>query len=213
MYSDEDLLLISGLQHLSFCERRWAIIHMDQEWAENVLTIEGKQLHQRVHEQGAESRGQVRLVRGLQLHSFALGLFGVADLVEFHNTPEGLKPYPVEYKRGGKRYERSDEIQLCAQAMCLEEMLGASVAEGAIFYGQPRKRHQVDFDGLLRENVGFLCKRARELLEKKRIPPAIIAPHCGNCSLNSVCMPELSGKDRSKRYLEEIITCIEDNVT
>ncbi len=122
MYPEEDLLPISGLQHLNFCERQWALIHMEQEWAENVLTVEGKQLHLHVHEQGAESRGPFRLVRGLQLRSLELGLFGVADLVDIHTHFFGTNTLSCEYKRGRKRYDRSDELQLCAQAMCLEEM-------------------------------------------------------------------------------------------
>lgn len=208
MYSEEDLLPISGLQHLNFCERQWALIHMEKEWVENVLTVEGMQLHLHVHEQGAESRGPVRLARGLQLRSLELGLFGVADLVEFHNTASGQIPYPVEYKRGRKRYDRSDELQLCAQAMCLEEMLKVVVPDGAVYYGQPRRRHRINLDVSLRDGVRRLCERARQLYEEKRLPPPRHGAHCRNCSLFTVCMPELGGKDRSKIYLDDIVKSI-----
>ena len=227
MYPEEDFILISGLQHLNFCERQWALIHMEQEWAENVLTIEGKQLHDHVHEQGAEPRGKIRMVRGLQLSSAKFGLYGVADLVEFHSDENyhrgnggrmdvncgDQKVYPVEYKRGRKRYDRSDEIQLCAQALCLEEMLQTIVPEGAIFYGQPRRRHLVSFNDDLRGSVQRLCDRARELLTKGRIPPPVLAHHCSNCSLATVCMPEIGSKDNSKMYMEEMWKSIAGGAT
>lgn len=156
MYADDDLLLISGLQHLTFCERQWVLIHVEQLWAENFLTVEGGHLHENVHQIGSESRGEVKLATGLYLRSSKLGLYGVADMVEFHRDDErgvvipGFKdktkkwlPYPIEYKRGRKRWDNADEIQMCAQAICLEEMLGCSVPEGAIFYGEPKRRVKV----------------------------------------------------------------------
>lgn len=205
MFSDEDLLPISGLQHLNFCERQWGLIHMEQEWSENVLTAEGAHLHRHVHEQGTESRGGVLMVRGLRLRSLRLGLYGVADMVEFHKTPAGQYPYPVEYKRGRKRHDRSDELQLCAQALCLEEMLNVTVPEGAVYYGQPRRRAMIDLSASLRKEVEHLCRRARELYDLGRIPPPLLAPHCKNCSLREICMPELADKDRSERYVNEIL--------
>lgn len=205
MFSDEDLLPISGLQHLNFCERQWALIHMEQEWSENVLTIEGSQLHEHVHKQGAESRGNVRLVRGLRLRSLRLGLYGVADLVEFHDAQQEARPYPVEYKRGRKRPDRSDDLQLCAQALCLEEMLSTRVPEGAVYYGQPRRRSPVLFSAELRGEVERLCKRARELYKGERIPPPLPARHCSSCSLVEVCMPNISEKDRTEQYLNDLL--------
>ncbi|MDR2175741.1 MAG: CRISPR-associated protein Cas4 [Synergistaceae bacterium] len=234
MFSDEDLLPLSGLQHLAFCERQWALIHMEQEWAENVLTVEGKQLHEFVHEQGSGVRGGVRMVRGLRLRSLTLGLYGVADLVEFHpcggeaalqgtalqgaappgTTPQGTSlhglpgswiPYPVEYKRGRKRYDRADETQLCAQALCLEEMLNVTVGQGAIYYGQPRRRSEITFVPELREAVAGLCRRARELYDARQMPPPKPGRHCANCSLENVCMPNLSKKDRSAKYVAGLL--------
>ena len=213
-FGDDDLLPISGLQHLTFCERQWALIHMEMEWEENVRTVEGKQLHEFVHEQGTDSRSGVRMARGLRLRSLALGLFGVADLVEFHPHDSGAKlpgvsgrwiPYPVEYKRGRKRRDSADEIQLCAQALCLEEMLGVPVDKGAIYYGQPRRRSEVDLTAALREEVARLCTRARELYGSGQIPPPRVGKHCANCSLESICEPNVVVKDRSEKYVANLL--------
>lgn len=214
MFSDEDLLPISGLQHLMFCERQWALIHMEQEWSENVLTVEGKQLHEFVHEQGSDVRAGVRMVRGLRLRSLALGLYGVADLVEFHPCEEGVKlpgvfgkwfPYPVEYKRGRKRYDRADEVQLCAQGLCLEEMLGVVISKGAVYYGQPRRRSEIRLSYELRSEVERLCHLAREFYENRRIPLPRRGRHCSSCSLEDVCMPDLAAKDKSTSYIDSIL--------
>lgn len=214
MFSDEDLLEISSLQHLSFCERQWMLIHMERLWSENVLTVEGRQLHEFVHEQGSESRAGVRMVRGLRLRSLAFGLCGVADLVEFHPDDDGIfvegldgrwLPFPVEYKRGRKRYDIADEIQLCAQAVCLEEMFSIEVAAGAIYYGQPRRRVQVEISGPLKANLKRQCERARALLDFKDRPVANIGRHCRSCSLNEECMPDVIGNDRSVRYVSHIL--------
>lgn len=216
MFSDEDLLLISGLQHLSFCERQWVLIHMEQEWSENLLTIEGRHLHDFVHDQGTESRGDVRLVRGLQLRSLKLGLYGVADMVEFHRDSNGValpnlpgpslwQPYPVEYKRGRKRYDQADEIQVCAQAMCLEEMLGAAIPHGAIYYGQPRRRSEIDLSASLRAEVEGLCQRARALYNGTQRPEFAFGPHCHSCSMAEFCLPDINATDKSAAYLCDIV--------
>ena len=214
MFTDEDLLPISGLQHLTFCERQWAIIHMEMGWEENVRTIEGKQLHEFVHEQGTNVRSGVRMARGLRLRSLTLGLYGVADLVEFHLYDGGTElsgfpgrwlPYPVEYKRGRKRYDSADELQLCAQALCLEEMLNVPVIKGAVYYGQPRRRTEIDLTAALREEVSRLCSRARELYESRRMPPPRAGRHCSNCSLENACAPDLAAKDTSARYVAKLL--------
>ena len=210
MYDDDDLLPISSLQHLAFCERQWALIHMEGEWQENVLTVEGRQLHEYVHEQGASSRDGVRSVRGLRLRSHMFGLYGVADLVEFHPDQSGVPvpglrgtyaAYPVEYKRGRKRFDRADEIQLCAQAVCLEEMLAGAVPEGAVFYGQPRRRAVVAISGDLRDELTRLGERARMLLTQRAVPAANVGGHCKSCSLSAQCMPGLVSGDRSAAYV------------
>ncbi|MDR2522385.1 MAG: CRISPR-associated protein Cas4 [Synergistaceae bacterium] len=214
MFSDEDLLQISGLQHLMFCERQWALIYMEMEWEENVRTVEGKQLHESVHEQGASTRSGVRVAQGLRLRSLSLGLTGQADLVEFHVSDDGASipglsgrwlPYPVEYKRGRKRYDSADETQLCAQALCLEEMLGVTVLKGAIFYGQPRRRSEIDLSFALREEVSRLCSRARELYSSQIIPPPKLGRHCSNCSIKDICMPNLAAADKSAEYVTGLL--------
>ena len=141
-YTEDDLLPLSGLQHLLFCERQCALIHIEQVWAENVLTAEGRIMHERVHEEGKESRGDVRIEFGMPLRSLRLGLIAKADVVEFHRDreyPDDLwRPFPVEYKRGKPKKGNFDKVQLCGQAMCLEEMLDVEIPAGALFYGKTR---------------------------------------------------------------------------
>ena len=194
MYSEDDLLPLSGLQHLSFCERQWALIHIEEAWAENRLTVEGRHLHERVHELDDEKRGGVRIVRGLRLRSLRLGLSGQADVVEFHREDTGREtPFPVEYKRGRPKPDRCDEIQLCAQAMCLEEMLGVAVPRGAIFYGQPRRRHEVMLDDALRRETEDLSEKMHRLFDSGITPAAPYEKKCDNCSLINQCMPKATG--------------------
>ena len=206
MYSEDDLLPISALQHLAFCERQCALIHIEQQWAGNRLTVEGELLHQRVHERETEGRPGLVVARGLRLHSLRLGLSGQADVVEFHasaggvrlNGREGLwRAYPVEYKRGRPKPDRTDEVQLCAQALCLEEMLATRIGEGAIFYGQPRRRREVALDAGLREETEQLAVRLHELFRSRRTPAPVFEPKCRNCSLLPLCMPEAVTRPRS----------------
>jgi CRISPR-associated exonuclease Cas4 len=198
MYSESDLLPLSGLQHLSYCERQWALIHLEQQWAENQLTAEGRHLHERTHESGDEVRDGVRICRGLRLRSLCLGLIGQADVVELHPGPDGLlTPFPIEYKRGRPKPGRWDEVQLCAQALCLEEMLGVSVPAGAFFYGQPRRRTEVRFEATLRSETEVLAARLHELSARAVTPPAEYDPKCKRCSLREVCLPEVAGAQRN----------------
>lgn len=219
MFSESDLLPLSALQHLAFCERQCCLIHIEQAWAENRLTAEGRILHERVHGQEAESRGDVYIVRGLKMHSLALGLTGVADVVEFHRTEDeaGIKlsgkkgvwiTFPVEYKRGKPKSDRSDEVQLCGQAMCLEEMLDCRIERGALYYGAQHKRHEVVFDAILREETGRMACRLHELIAGGVTPPAVYEKRCEQCSLIDVCMPEAGRKNVSK-YMEEVLTADE----
>ena len=214
MFSDEDLLSISGLRQLAFCERRWVLVHMEMEWNENALTIEGKHMHEFIHEQGTNISSGMRMTRGLHLRSLILGLYGVADLVEFHDQDEGTQlpgltgcwvPYPVEYKRGRKRYDSADEVQLCAQALCLEEMLGVTVPKGAVYYGQPRRRMEIDISQDLREEVERLCSRARELYISGHSPHPRFGKHCSNCSLENICMPGIINGDKSSKYVAKLL--------
>ena len=209
MYSEIDLLPLSGLQHLAYCERQWALIHIEQQWAENRLTAEGRQMHDRAHEQREEWREGVRVSRGLAVRSLRLGLSGMVDVVEFHQKPEGRsQPFPIEYKHGRPKPTRCDEIQLCAQALCLEEMLGVEVPRGAIFYGQPRRRMEVAFDSVLRAETDAMAARLHALYSARVTPLADYSPEkCDRCSLLQVCLPQSLGKRRSvQAYLKRSLS-------
>jgi CRISPR-associated exonuclease Cas4 len=207
MYSEDDLLPISALQHLLFCERQCALIHLEQVWDENRLTAEGRLMHDRVHSGDDESRGGVRIARGLRLRSLRLGLVGIADVVELHaNTPQGhLTPFPVEYKHGRPKSEPWDAVQLCAQALCLEEMLSTVVKAGALFYGATRRRQDVPFDETLRRTTEQTAARLHTLVASHRTPPAVYADRCERCSLLHACLPATAGRGKSAlRYLAQL---------
>jgi len=205
MYEEDELLPVSALQHLIFCERQWALIHLEQIWAENPLTAEGRILHEQAHEHRPETRKDLRVTRGLRLRCLRLGLTGVADVVEFHQGEAGIslpgltglwRPEPIEYKRGRPKPEPCDEIQLCAQALCLEEMLQTEVPAGAIFYGQPRRRHHVDFNPELRRQTEAAAARLHELTRRAVTPQARYEKKCRSCSLVDQCLPKTTGSRR-----------------
>lgn len=207
LYPEDDLISISALSHYSFCPRRCALIHIEQMWTENIFTAEGRLMHERVHEVGDESRGNIRIARGVQLRSLRLGMIGVADVVEFHKTSMGVwQPFPVEYKRGKPKHDHSDSIQLCAQAVSLEEMLGISISKGALFYGKTRRRHEVEFDHGLREELEKTINNVRTMLNAGQTPAPVFAKKCDNCSLQSECLPKTIARHKSvKRYLAGVI--------
>lgn len=213
MYSEDDLLPISGLQHLSFCERQWALIHIEQVWADNRLTAEGTVLHERVHGTESETRGEVRTARGLRLRSLRLGLTGQADVVEFHLKPNGKQTvYPVEYKRGKPKHTHCDQVQLCAQALCLEEMLDCRVSKGAFFYGMPRRRTEVIFDPALRVEVEDLALKMHHMFEEGLTPSATYEPKCDNCSLLEICQPKTLARHKPVApYLRQLFSLGEDS--
>ncbi len=186
-YSDDELLPISALQHLVFCERQCALIHVERLWAENQLTVEGNLLHKKAHEASHETIRGVRVVRGLWLVSRILGLVGQADIVEFHSS--GLV-VPVEYKRGKPKKDASDRIQLCAQALCLEEQLCVSIETAHLFYGQKKRRTEVAIDASLREATLAKIKRLRQMIQFAETPPANRLPKCDKCSLIESCLPD-----------------------
>lgn len=207
MYSEDDLIQLSSLQHYIFCPRQCALIHVEQVWAENRFTAEGKIMHERVHEEGRESRGDLRIEHGVPLRSLRLGLSGMADVIEFHRQPNGAwKTFPIEYKRGKPKPDDCDKVQLCAQAMCLEEMLQTEVLDGALFYGKTRHRLDVIFDAALRKETEETAQRVHDLIESGRTPTAAYMPKCDNCSINSLCLPKITGKVKSvKDYLLRVI--------
>jgi CRISPR-associated exonuclease Cas4 len=206
-YTEDDLIMISALQHYAFCERQCALIHIEQIWLESGLTAEGRIMHERVHEQDRESRGNVRIEYGLPLRSLRLGLIGKADVVEFHRVNKDFwQPFPVEYKRGKPKLDHCDMIQLCAQAMCLEEMLSISVPKGAIFYGRTRRRLDVSFEDALRNETEETAKRAHDLVNSGITPPPVYDKRCKSCSLIGECLPKITGrKSLVKSYLKRMI--------
>ena len=207
MYSEDDLIPLSALQHLIFCERQCALIHVEQAWDENRFTAEGRIMHERVHEAGEESRGTVRIARGVSLRSLRLGLIGKADVVEFHRVErDRWRPFPVEHKRGKPKPDESDKVQLCAQALCLEEMLGVEVPSGALFYGRTRHRLEVAFDEVLREATEKAAGRVHELIGSGNTPKPVYTKKCKSCSLIDQCLPQALYKKRSvKAYLTQVL--------
>jgi CRISPR-associated exonuclease Cas4 len=213
VFTEDDLLPLSALQHLLFCERQCALIHIERVWVDNPLTVEGSHLHARADSGEAESRGDVKTVRSLPLRSLRLGLSGKADVVELHrieaqgsggDNPETWRPYPVEYKRGRPKPHRADEVQLCAQALCLEEMLGQPVPRGALFYGQTRRRLEVDLDPPLRQITEEAAARLHRLVQSGMTPKAVREPKCEQCSLLDVCLPDAPAHS-ARRYLSRLL--------
>ncbi|NCC49926.1 MAG: CRISPR-associated protein Cas4 [Spartobacteria bacterium] len=208
-WTEEDLLPISALQHLIFCERQCALIHIEQLWDENRFTAEGRVMHERVHELGAEQRGRVRVARGLRIRSLELGLIGQADIVEFHRQDDGSEvPYPIEYKRGRAKPSDCDKIQLCAQALCLEEMLSTHIPEGALFYGKPHRRLMVPLDNALRASTAETAQRLHALIRSGITPtPEYERRKCEACSLYDLCRPRafLEGGNVAQ-YLERMLS-------
>lgn len=221
MYEERDLLPLSALQHLVFCERRAALIHLECVWDDNQATVEGEHLHDSAHDVGTELRAGVRVARGLMLRSLRLGLAGKTDVVEFHElvagepeasgavlpgVPGRWRPFPVEYKRGRLRHEHSYAVQVCAQALCLEEMLGVPVPEGALFYGKSIRRESVVFDDFLRRQTEAAAARLHELFAAGITPKPVFVPaKCRACSLVERCVPEMTDTHRSaSRYLARL---------
>ncbi len=197
-YSEDDLLPISALQHLQFCERQCALIHIEQAWSENLFTAQGRILHEKVHSETAERRRDVRVEYGMPLRSLRLGLVGKADVIEFRRQGNGSwQPFPVEYKRGRKKPDNRDNVQLCAQALCLEEMLGVAVPRGAIYYGKERHRTDVEFDEALRKETEETAGRLRRLIDSGKTPPPVYEEKCDTCSLMGICLPKTLGKRTS----------------
>lgn len=208
MFRESQLLPISALQHLLFCERQAALIHVERLWAANRLTVEGELLHKRAHDpsQHAPTRRGVRVSRGLEIASKRLGLAGVADIVEFSGPASGESPLPVEYKRGRPKPHDADTVQLCAQALCLEEMLKVTIPIGAIFYGQTRRRIDVSFDGLLRRRTRAAAARLHEMIADGQTPIARRENKCDRCSLLQLCLPDaLRPRKTPRAYLQQAV--------
>lgn len=220
MYTDDDLLMLSGIQHIAFCERQYALIYIEQQWAENVLTLEGHFLHEKVNDPFEyETRNDRIFLRALHLVSYNLGLYGVADLIEFckvENNENGnaiklkdrsgwWKPIPVEFKRGKPKSDPCDEVQLCAQAICLEEMYKIKISEGFIYYGEIKHRFMVEFNTELRNKVRQFALRMHQLFSEGKTPEPVLKKGCKSCSMFDYCIPDkLSSLHSASEYLKQL---------
>lgn len=204
MYRDDEFLALSGIQHFAFCRRQWALIHIEQMWSDNVLTAYGDLMHGRAHdEEIRERRGDVLSVRGLSVRSAHLGLWGKCDVVEFHEDSKGHPLFgedglwlatPVEYNRGKSKVGDEDRLQLCAQAMCLEDMFACDLAVGYLFYGATKSREKVELTSELREKVVTMSEEMHRLYARRYVPKVKRSAGCRSCSLVAECMPKAIDK-------------------
>ena len=211
-YSEDDYLQLSGLQHFKFCRRQWALIHIEQQWAENYRTTDGALMHKNVHDsQFQESRGDLFITRGVSVFSPTLGVSGQCDVLEYRRADTGIpvkgkeglwQPYPVEYKRGSPREDTGDTLQLCGQAMCLEEMLCCDIPEGALYYGETRRRMRVPFTEQLRQEVRDMLSQMHGLYSRGYTPKVKPSKSCNACSLKELCLPKLMKNKSVAGYLK-----------
>lgn len=202
-YGIDDLISLSALNHYLYCPRRCALIHIEQIWSENIFTAEGRIMHDKVDTANRESRGTIRIEYGVPMRSLRLGLIGKADMVEFHKQGDKWLPFPVEYKRGKPKMDDCDKVQLCAQALCLEEMMNVEIENGALFYGRTHRREEVVFDDKLRLETEDAAKKVHELIESGMTPKAEYSKKCKKCSLLELCMPRVSRK--ASNYLLKVM--------
>lgn len=210
-YSESDYLQLSGIQHFAFCRRQWALIHVENLWQENLRTTEGKLMHRRAHDASVrERRGDIITVRGVSVSSPTLGISGQCDVLEYRKDPSGVElpfaegkwlPYPVEYKRGSPKATPADRLQLCAQAMCLEEMLCCDIREGALFYGETRRREIVAFSEELRRAVREALAEMHQMHRRGHTPRVRPTKSCNACSLRELCLPKMMRAKRVSEYL------------
>ena len=215
MLREEDYLMLSGLQHFAFCRRQWALIHIEQQWAENFRTADGRLMHDRAHDSDfREKRGDVIITRAMQVSSAAVGISGECDIVEFHKAADGIRVngldgtyqvIPVEYKRGKPKEDDCDAVQLCAQALCLEEMLCCEIPQAYLYYGETRRRQTVALDAVLRKRTADMIAEMHELFRRQHTPKARRTKACNACSLKDVCLPVLEKKRSAADYLAEAL--------
>ena len=214
-YAEDNYLMISGIQHFKFCRRQWALIHVEQQWEENVHTIMGELMHKKVHDPYiTEKRRDTLVVRALPVSSRIMGSSGECDVVEFHKCEDGIKlyghrglysVYPVEYKKGKPKLTEEDKLQLTAQALCLEEMFSTEIPEGAIFYGETRRRDVVEFHEELRLEVKRMFQEMHQYYDRNYTPKVKYSKACNACSLKEVCLPKLGKAVSVKSYMNQIL--------
>lgn len=215
MYTGDQLLALSGVQHFAYCPRQWALIHVEQAWADNVYTVDGNRQHERCHDECIrEHRGGLIVVRGLRVVSYELGLSGICDVVEFRQNDSGVElseesgkwmPTPVEYKRGSSKPGNEDRLQVCAQAVALEEMMCCSIDRGILFYGSKKRREEVEFTSQLRSQLFEVANEMHSLFRRGVTPKAKRRSGCRACSLLGFCMPELESTPSASDYITEML--------
>ena len=212
-YSEDDFLMLSGIQHFAFCRRQWALIHIEQLWDDNLRTTEGELMHRKVHDSySSECRGEVILSRGIPVFSRQMGVSGECDIVEFRKSADGItlsgrdgryKVYPVEYKHGEPKDGDADVLQLAAQSICLEEMLCCEIEQGAIFYGKTKRRLKVDITDALRGKARDALSEMHSLYQSGYVPKVKPTKSCNACSLKNLCLPKLMKIKSARSYLDE----------
>jgi len=216
-YTEEEMLMLSGIQHFFYCERQWALIHLEQQWEENSRTVEGQFVHKKVDDPFVvESRGNTVIARSVPLGSYSLGLYGIADVIEFHkidqngllfeNKTGSWMPVPVEYKRGKPKPDERDEIQLCAQAICIEELNGIKIDKGYLYYHSIKRRDKVLFDADLRGLTYSVSEKMHDMFKNRETPKVPYGKNCKWCSMYEICQPKITGKKKKvKQYIKRMI--------
>lgn len=212
---EEDYLMLSGIQHFQFCRRQWALIHIEQQWVENVKTIEGQIVHEKADQSSIrERRGDKLIVRALPVHSHTLKTSGICDVVEFLRDEKGVLlqsekekfiPFPIEYKRGKPKQGDEDIMQLVAQAICLEEMFFIEISKAAFYYDEIKKRVEVNITSEMKNSVRKLFSEMWQYYERKHTPKAKEGKHCKSCSLNTICLPKTMQQESVKTYMKRFL--------
>ena len=214
-YAEDNYLMLSGIQHFKFCRRQWALIHIEQQWAENVHTVVGELMHKKAHDPYLmEKRKDLLIARSLPIASREMGVSGECDVVEFHKCEDGIKlhghrgtfsVYPIEYKKGKPKLTEEDQLQLVAQALCLEEMFSTNIPEGALFYGETRRREVVEITDALRQEVRDMFREMHQYFDRKYTPKVKYSKACSACSLKEICLPKLAKIVSVNAYMKQVL--------
>ncbi len=214
-YAEDDYLMLSGIQHFKFCRRQWALIHIEQQWAENMHTVVGELMHKKAHDPYlVEKRKDLLVARSLPVASREMGVSGECDVVEFHRCEDGIKlhghrgtfsVYPIEYKKGKPKITEEDRLQLVAQALCLEEMFSTDISEGALFYGETKRRETVEISEDLRQEVKAMFREMHQYFDRKYTPNVKYSKACNACSLKEICLPKLGKSGSVKTYIYQML--------
>lgn len=214
-YTEDNYLMLSGIQHFKFCKRQWALIHIEQQWEENVHTVGGELMHKKAHDPYlVEKRKDLLIARSLPIVSREMGVSGECDVVEFHRCEDGIKlhghrgnfsVYPIEYKKGKPKLTEEDRLQLVAQALCLEEMFSTNIQEGALFYGETRRREVLEITEDLRQEVREMFREMHQYFDRKYTPKVKYSKACNACSLKEICLPKLGKSGAVKTYIEQML--------